>query len=341
MNSNPYRYRDSLNPVKDNLVCIPREEEISSLINGLKRGDYWAILGPEQIGKTTLLRLLQHIHPNAHYIYFNFKVSPADEVVFYQSLMDRFLTEIPYDSKKLTPRKWKDNPKLMFFDFLMTFKPRDYDKKIILMFDEIDNLPFIEPFLRLWRKIFHDRYQKEELNKYAVIITGSVDLIAQTKGKTSPFNIAEILYIKDFSEKESRQLIEAPLKHLNFSIEEKAVDKLVAQISGHPQMLQHACSLLVGKATPNPGKALTVQDVDNTLQVLLTANTNLEALKKDLGNPLLKRLLEDILNGKKKKYYLYKELAIAGSGAIVERDDHCAIRNAVYEKFLKNLFAAE
>ena len=340
MKFNPYKYKGPLEPVRDKLVCVPREEEISKLINGIRRGDYWTILGPRQIGKTTLLRQLQHIFPKAHYLYFNFEISHSNENNFYQSLMDQFFTEIPSARRKPSTKKWKGNPELNFFDFLIKFKPKDDNKKIILMFDEIDSLPFLKTFLHLWRMIYHERYYKKVLNRYVVIITGAVDLIAKTIGKTSPFNIAEILSMKDFSETESRQLVDEPFKYLNIQIEEKAKQKLISQVSGHPQLLQHACFTLVETAADNPHKPLTEQDVDNAFQALIVTNSSLETLKEDLSrDAFLKKLIKDILDGKKKKYYPYKDFSIAGAGSILERDGYCAIRNNVYEEFLKNLFA--
>jgi len=337
MKLNPYRYKRPLEPVKDKIVCVPREETIRKLITGINRGDYWGILGPKQIGKTTILRQLQHSFSNAHYLYFNFETFHSGERLFYQTLIEQFYSSFSPTRKKASFDRWPDNPELDFLDFLAEFKPKNTTGKIILMFDEIDNLPFLSTFLHLWRMIFHERYHREELYRYSVIITGSVDLIAQTIGKTSPFNIAEILTMKDFSNTESRGLIEHPLKQLNLKIEEQAVEKLLDQISGHPQMLQHACFLLVETAYKNPGKPLSIPDVDKTAEILLKTNTSLDTLKQDLNNEILKKLIKDILNGMKRKYYPYKELFLTGAGSIKEENFYCAIRNKIYEEYLKGI----
>lgn len=339
MHPNPYRYKGPLDPVKHRMVCIPRDEDVQRVIQGIIKGDYWAILGPRQMGKTTFLRQVQHAFSNAHYIYFNFEVPHSNESDFYQWLMGQFLAEIPSAKKKLSLRKWKDSPELGFFDFLKKFEPKDDTKRIILLFDEIDGLSFLKTFLHLWRMVYHERYHKDELKKYVVVITGSTDLIALTVGKTSPFNIAEKLYLKDFFDEESERLIEEPLKQLNIKIEKKAKEKLMTQLSGHPQMLQHACSLLVETEADAPGKPLTEQDVDHAVKILLVTNSSLDTLKQDLSREtLLKQLIKDVLDGKQKKYYPYKEFSLTGAGAIIDRVTYCAIRNSVYEEFLSGLF---
>jgi hypothetical protein len=323
------------------MVCIPRNEDVQRVIQGIIKGDYWAILGPRQMGKTTFLHQVQHAFPNAHYIYFNFEVPPANETDFYQRLMSQFSTKIPSTKKGFSNRKWKDNPELGFLDFLKKFKPKDDTKTIILLFDKIDELPFLKTFLQLWRTVYHERYHRDELKKYVVVIAGLIDLIALTVDKTSPFNIAETLYLKDFSETESRHLIEAPFKQLNIQIEEKAKQKLLSRVSGHPQLLQHACSLLVETAVDNPGKPFTEQDVDHVVETLLVTNSSLDILKQDLSRDTpLKQLIKDILDGKQKKYYSHKEFSLTGAGAIIDRGTYCAIRNSVYEELLKGLFAA-
>jgi ABC-type cobalamin/Fe3+-siderophores transport system ATPase subunit len=323
------------------MVCIPRNENVQQVFQGITRGDYWAILGPRRMGKTTFLRQVQRAFSNAHYIYFNFEVPPANETDFYQRLMSQFSTEIPSAKKRFSIRKWKHSPELGFFDFLKKFKPNDDIDRIILLFDEIDGLPFLKNFLHLWRMVYHESYHRDELKKYVVVIASSIDLIALTVGQTSPFNIAERLNIKDFSETESRHLIEYPLKHLDIQIQEKAKQKLLSRVSGHPQLLQHACSLLVETAADNPGKPLTEQDVDHAVKILLATNSSLDTLKQDISRyPLLKQLIRDILDGKKKKFYPYKEFSLNGAGAIVDQDSYCAIRNSVYEEFFKGLFTA-
>ena len=335
MNKNPYKFRGALDPVKDSLVCVPREKDVNRVIEGINRGEYWAILGPRQIGKTTFLRMLKYNYSNAHYIYFDLDVPPNNENNLYQEIIKGIMNEIPSGKVEPFDYDWEDeNPAFRFFEFLKKFNPKDDTKKIILLFDGIDRLPFIETFLHIWRKLYHERYHRKKLNRYSVIITGSVDLIEQNIGPESPFNIAETFEIQDFSEKESTKLIKEPLEKLNIKIEPEAKEYLVSQVSGHPQMLQHLCYILANMAMKQ-AKCIIKNDVNSAIEVLFKSSSTLGLLKQDLKkNDKLKDLIKEVLIGKRKRYFLYNEFSISGVGAIVDNQNFCAIRNKIYERFL-------
>jgi hypothetical protein len=337
MSKNPYKFEGPLDPGKDQLVCVPRSEAVDKVINGIIRGDYWAVLGPRQIGKTTFLNQVRHAFTNAYYIYCNFSMNHPDESDFYRWLMEEFFNAVPSKERNPASQKWKDNPGVEFFNFLKKFTPDDDSKMIILLFDNIDRLPFLKTFLHLWRIVFHERYHKKVLSRYAVIITGSLDLIAQTIGSTSPFNIAENLYLEDFSHDDSERLIQQPLTQLNLKIKKEAKEKLMVLLSGHPQMMQHACYILTGNAIDS-NRTITAEDIDKAAESLLEINSTLEILRQDLkNNDQLETLLNQLIDGQEKKYYLNKEFSLSGAGPIVERKSYCAIRNKLYEKLVKNM----
>jgi hypothetical protein len=262
-----------LDPEKDNLVCLSRGKDVNRVIKGILRGGYWAVVGPQRIGKTTFLRQVKHLYPNAYYIYVNFEENRMQRNDFYPWLTAEFLKEISpgENQKKNFPGGFQyESPELKFYEFLKTFTPGDKRKKVILLFDEIDRLSFCYDFLRLWRKVYHERYKKQDLKRYAVIVTGTVDMIELNLGPGSPFNIAELYYIRDFSDDESEQLIDKPLEKQGIKIEPEAKGKLVSHIAGHPQMLQHACHILVDKAAaPEIYTA-----IDNDAETHLETNEN-------------------------------------------------------------------
>jgi len=339
MNRNPYKYKGPLDPEKDELVCIPRTEEIDRVIHGIISGDYWAVIGPIQSGKTTFLRLLKKKFTEAHYIYFDFEVAPSNEENLYQWMMDRFMAEVPSDQTESLDDSWKDeSPAFKFFEFLKSYKPKDNTKKIIFLFDEIGSIPSLKTFLQVWRKLFHESYNKIELKRYTVIIAGSVDLIEQTIGDQSPFNIAETFYIEDLSEQDSAKLIEEPMNTLNIDVEVEAKDYLISQVRGHPQLLQHLCCILVEKADQQK-KSIAKNDVDDAIEIVFKSNTALDILKQDISrNKELRHLVKEIIEGKKRKYFPYKEFSFSGVGAIVDDENYCAIRNKIFERFLTFLF---
>lgn len=336
MSKSPYKYKGPLNPALDsrNDICMPRSEEVNTVIEGIAGGDYWALQGPKQMGKTTFLRLLQNQLPDDYPVYFYPPVSLSDENNFYLWIIDTLLKRIPHNRKPKISKNYK--PELKFLDFLNKFNPENAAGKIILLFDEIDELPFLKEFLFLWRRIYHERYYEKALNKYIIIITGSVNFIELTIGNTSPFNVAETLYLEDFSQNEAETLIMEPLNRLNIKIEDEAKERLLSQISGHPQLLQHACHILV-ENTNASNKVITewnvIQAIDNLIND--SANKNLDTLRRDLSrNNELRSLSRDILEGKKRVYHPYKKFSLMGAGAIINKDSYCDIRNEIYRRVI-------
>jgi energy-coupling factor transporter ATP-binding protein EcfA2 len=330
-----------LDPQTDRLVCIQRKESVKEIITGLKKGDYWSILGPGQSGKTTLLRLVGRAVPDAYCIYVDFEISHKTEGKFYQWLMDVFLGEIPSRQTPVIRIDENDyDAPYHFLDFLETFRPRDETKKIVLLLDNIDAFPFAKSFLLLWRSVYHEKHQYKQLRCYGLIITGSSDLISLTGGPHSPFNIAQKLYIEDFSARESEILIDVPLKFLNIQIQPGAKKKLISEINGHPQMLQHACHMMV-EAAIESNRVITGKHVETAINNLFHTNVNLDILKQHLiRDAEFKALIVEILKGKPKQFRPHREQSLTAEGAVTRQGDYCSIRNRVYKEFLKRILDA-
>jgi serine/threonine protein kinase/energy-coupling factor transporter ATP-binding protein EcfA2 len=333
---NPYIYKGPLDPVKDKLVLVPRTNLFKELKEGIKKGEYWVVLGSRQNGKTTLLRQIKNKIKNAHHVFISFQLAPANEKNFYQWLMEKFLEQIPSENGHKLTKKWKKYaPHIRFVNFLENLTTTDNKKKIILLFDEIEGIDFLANFLSVLRKIYQDRLDKKAFNRYSVVITSAKNLLSYTEGTNTLFNIAETFYLSDFSGEESEKLIDGPFKRLNRKIEQKAKEKLISQVGGHPQLLQHACYNLVETAVKEK-REIVEADVDDAVEVLLKTNITIDTLRLDIkGNQELEQLIRKIFSGKKEEYHLNKAFTIIGAGSIVEDEDsHCAIRNKVYERFL-------
>jgi hypothetical protein len=345
MKPNPYKYEEPLDPEKDRLICISRQAELNRLIEAIGRDEYCAVIGPGKIGKTTFLRQIQgQIQKesiNSHLCHYaDFENNKLNEEDFYRWLITNFTTGIPSEPIDFPKKEWeKYKPEFIFTRFLEKFQPEP-DKPIILLFDKIERLPYLGNFLGLWRRIYHDRYHTRALRRYMVVVAGSVDLIAHTIGPNSPFNIAKKFYLADLSDEESEKLIEEPFKYLGIKIEKKAKEFLLSKISGHPQLLQQACYILVERAK-SVNNILTLEDTANAMDVLLSTNAVLKILKGDIKNNVqLEELLGGLLNGKEFKFYPNKEFSLAGAGPIKKTGSNCAIRNGVYEDFIGKLLEA-
>lgn len=341
MKKNPYKFKGPLDIDKDKLVLVPRSHDLDRVCEGIENGEYWAVLGSRQIGHTTFLRQIIKKMESLFHLDIDFQVCPTEEERFYQWLAQEFTEKIPMERSGVMYKGWGVTNASQFSRFLKEFKPKKDIKKILLLFDEIEAIPGVTAFLHIWREIYNSR-DVELKERYAVIIAGSSELVSLTEGKTSPFNIADKLYMKDFSPEESRQLIEEPFAQLNIKIAANAKEKLLSQINGHPQLLQHTCSLLVDTANKE-GRGILEEDVDEAVSILLKTNDSIATLIKDvMKNSDLKTLIQEIFAGKKNHFHIFKEFSIKGAGCIVEdKNGNCAIRNKVYEKFLRDLFGKD
>jgi tRNA A-37 threonylcarbamoyl transferase component Bud32/predicted AAA+ superfamily ATPase len=333
---NPYKYKGALDPVKDQLVCIPRTSDLNRVIDGIESGEYWNILGSRQVGKSTFLRQIQNYLRNEYPIYLSFEVSPETKENFYQWLMDKIRERIPAKEKEIKINE-KLGPKNRFLDFLEKFQPHE-DKKIILLLDEIEGTPFLKDFLDIWRMVHESRYDIKSLERYAIITSGSTDLIGLTTGRTSPYDVAENLYLKDFSNKESEILIKRPFEKVGIIIEPKAKTELISQTGGHPQILQHACSKLVNIAYNQSG-LITEKDVIHVLYLLTKENTTISLLKANMERESkLQKLTKSILKGVANSFSTNWRFSIAGAGCIEEDENQCCrIRNQVFKKVIDDI----
>jgi len=337
MQENPYKYTGPLYPDKDKLICIQRNKEIEQVISGILRGDYWTILGPRQIGKTTFLNQLINELSTFICLYFDMEVCPETEQSFYEWLIEIITDQILATGATINFKVRKDfGPEIKFYNFLRSIEIKGKNK-IIFFFDEIAKTPSVKSFLHLWRKIFNERKYRSELNKYEVVIAGSVDLIALTIGPTSPFNISKKLYLEELTEEDAKNLISEPIKQLGIRLDEVTKEELIFQTSCHPQLLQHLCYLLVDNAMKKEF-SITSADVQNSIETLLVTSDNLNALRKEIQlNKKLMQLVEKILKGEKIQYLPYQDFNISGTGPIIQQDDFCAIRNKIYEDFLRRV----
>ncbi len=341
---NPYYYTGPLDPEEHKLVFVPRSEEISKIINKITWNQYWAILGPRQIGKSTFLRQIQHSHPQARYIYIDMSLfhNMESEELFYLNLIERLKNSVPHEAMPNVDFHSKvGTPPEKMLDILNKFKPINHSQPIVFLFDEIEWVPFFKNLLMLWRAIYHEKHQKENLKKYVVMIAGAIDLVKETIEAGSPFfNIANPLYLKDFEYPDAKRLIEKPLQHLNISIEEEDEKFMIYHLNGHPQLLQHLCSILVENAMKG-NRSISRKDIDKALDELYKINTNLALLKYEVqGNPELEDLVKKVLKGKVINYSPYFHYTYSGTGPIIEgavvegKQKSCSIRNDAYKEYL-------
>lgn len=341
MLENPYRFTGPVDPVAHRFVCCQRNPEIAKVISGIKKGDYWSVIGPSQIGKSTLLKQLMHILSGYYYIYIDMEATPKDDREFYKMLVKTVSRKIPCEPFKENIEHFASEAH--FYDFLKLFKPQE-DKPVIFFFDEIEKAYSVNSFLHIWRRVFHERDFEKNLKNYTVIAAGKAELSSLTAGEdanTSPFNIAQTLNLSELSREDAEQLIIAPCKSLGIDVELAAKEKILTETNGHPQLLQHLCYIAL-EGIQEEKATITGTDVEKALERLYLENKNLKTMLKEIKTGRIPEdLIRRLLEGEKIGYLAYQDLSVTGTGPIINEGRDCAIRNNIYAEFLKQVIKIE
>ncbi len=341
MRENPYKYLGPLDPAsdRDKLIFISREKELAKVKEAINKNNYCAIFAPRQTGKTTFLRQIKHEYLGHTCILISLELTPPEPAPFYNWI--RHTIEEACGYKQDFNGFEYDDPASQFLSYLKHFKIKGKNK-IIFIFDEIGGLSeeVAEKFLSIWRVLYHERGEISELERFVVIISGAVDLLKFTFKETSPFNIAEKIYLSDFDEKQVDRLLSVAKKKLEIKFDDGARNKLIAQTSGHPQILQHLCSILIGKALEDGKKSIGAPDIDNAIGILFNESDNLKGLLGEIKyRKISENLLRKIQKNKKVAFNridaTIREAELAG--IITNRENYCVVRNEIYKKLIKGL----
>lgn len=337
MEKNPYIYTGALDPVKDTLVCIRRDELVDTVIKGLMRGDYWWVQGAIGIGKSTFLRWIQQQQDSAYFVYLDCSVVPTSMKNFYKWVIEILKSSIPYQSLGAMDFR-KSDPGTVFINFLKAFQPKadKEGKKIILLVDEAGEILNSYSFFKVWQSIFNEQRNNQSLSRYGVVIASQAYLEQEPN---SLFNAIRMLFLKDLSASEAGQLISGPFEAMNISLSPEAKQELIERTGGHPQIIQQCCHFLLEMAWNNKKADITFDDVNEAFKSLLNESGIIDYLLVQVKqDKQLTGLIINLMEGKKEPFLLYKKYSFTGVGPIIEgKDGFCAIRNDIFKSALQEI----
>lgn len=365
----PFKFAGPLDPDYDNLIAIIRDEELKEVVNGLYNNTYYALIAPKQTGKTTFLFQLMNKMtkslPGFQGVYITLEdLIQVERQEFYKSFARKIITYLN-SHYKVQPASIRDryktvNTNLDLKDFFLElarakfchpdseecieFEAKEYKKlKLILLIDEIEAIPqeIMIEFVKTVRSIFIERLSIEGFKAYTMILCGSEDLCSLTYGKTSPFNISKVIYIRDFSFEEIRNWFIQIFQHLEVQFDDPFIQQLFEQTHGHPYLTQIICSKII-KRLQREGRDKVNQDDFKEIDHIISSGdinllTTLEKIRKD---ELLQEMILKILKGDSIRYSRTHDIIynLELAGAIRREDGYCQIRNPIYEKFFRQHF---
>lgn len=319
------------------------DDQVRRNIEEMLRPGYVSVA--RQMGKTNLLQYAQRTLESTEQIivYIDVTSSHYDDVRdYFQYIIDTVI-ESHYESfshcseeiqasrknNNFSPAKEHQNE--------LKFLLKIFSGKLIVILDEVDSLvryDFSDQIFAQIRSIYFMKNTFKEFRRLSYLLSGVIEPNKIIKSKeNSPFNIAQKLYLDDFTYQEFNLFIEnAKLKFLDNDV----IDRVYHWTNGNPRMTYDICAEIENKYINEGG--VTVKNVDQIVEKLYLVRYDQAPIDhiRDLllNNVLLRTAVQDIRRNKlvsdelKGQLYLY--------GVINSDFEKPVIKNLIVDKALSD-----
>jgi len=367
--TNPFYFRGPLNP--DDPSCpstmIWREDLLKELLEDVYKTRYFLILGPRQTGKTTLAyqlsyRLQENVRNIVCFIECGALGGATESNVvdsIYSKVFQKFIDKASEpENKGLLDclDSIKNYPKPQTFYELYTFLDKVLINavglnRIILILDEIEAISQenLINVLSMFRAIFNSYHDRREDPRYCVIMVTTRNLTALDLGYGSPYNIAEIRNVRNFSPEQVREMLNK--EHISIEISnaftEKAIEYLIEESNGQPYLVQRICARAVDWYIERKIKKIDKSDIiKSILHMFEFSDRNLRIILntvEDKDNPELESFCKDLLRGEMIPFerVLPSINRLYEAGVIKEASKErrlCDFGNKIYERLFLNRY---
>lgn len=370
---NPFRHSGPI--IKDDpqsgASFVERAVVYQDVLKHIQLGDYVQIVGPHQSGRTTLaIDLIGKLLPTSVAIASSIPVLLSCEslidacregfintaVARLRRVMDEYLGDDKYSKLHSMLAGPVPTTLLDFHDFLVTFgdelRQSGEFSEIVIFLDEIEALPdnLVIDVLRLFRALFHRYAERRWESPYRVIILTTHDLSYWHLGKSSPYNVSEVIPLKPFSRQELDILLDENhtgkvLKNLTFDASSR--DRIYRETGGHPYLTQRLCHILVERRLTETGPlVLTDRDVTaGVLELFEKGDKNLQGLYSEAPAESEEwRLCRRLAAGQRELFEADNPAIhkMAELGVVSDVNHCCQISTKLYERqILKRCFREE
>jgi len=329
-------------------LYVQREED-SRVDACVRRGDYVALMGARQMGKTSLLlRLRRQLLDEGHVPIF-VDLSPGKGegreawYGYFESAVREHLRRI---MPGISVPPIRDQ-----FDFRSALQqiPSDLERgrQIVFLLDEVGAVPspLAEPFFSTIRAVFSERAFFPEFKRCVFVMAGTFvpDKLIKDPD-VSPFNIAHHVYMSDADPAGVEGLVHH-LEVVGSTVPPHAAERAFYWTDGHLYFTQRLCSVL---QEGEPG-VLSEQSVDEAAAAI-TSDENIARIYEKLEDDgEARQALRRRVLGRRKPFgdgplrfnrasRLVARLELLGA---VKCDDvgNCVVRNRIYEQALEQYFA--
>lgn len=329
-------------PVVDPRDAIAREKALGRLLDYLRRREYVAVLAPRQSGKTTFLYQVKA--SLRHSVYIDLESAAFGTL---NELLGPFLLKLA-----VTDDEKRSLAGIRTFDELLR---SPFVRGRIFLIDEIGaSRSIAAEFLRSIRARYNESAPPAVRNSPTVthdeerpplfVIAGSTDLAELTleaNPAISPYNIAQTLWLDDFTYEELRPFI----KRVSSKFTDDAIHLIADQTNGHPFLVQFLCDWLNQFSAEMLTAKLSNLE-DSVYDSGIEDSVNIHSMIWHLwhGSPPADDALvmvAAILRGERIPFMRGNTL-IRGlflrHGCLRNHDGSCAIRNKIYDFVLRRNF---
>ncbi len=353
-------------------VCFPEEHyimdnsaKLARIMELVEQGQYFTINRPRQYGKTTMLYfLMEQLKTSDGYIPVSLNFQGVDRKwhqsddafarMFARELHQFFEFSFP-EIARFTKEQLAEVSDMGGLSWLITRLANKFDKKLVLLIDEVDASSSYEPFLSflgMLRTKYLARNQPHHRTFHSIVLAGVHD-VKNLKFKlrnpeqgqyNSPWNIA-IDFDVDmrFNPSEITPMLEEYRNAEEVEMDIPAIaERLHYHTSGYPFLVSRLCKIIAENILPErERKKWTLDDVEESVQRLLRENnTNFDSLIKNLENnaKLYDLVYQIIIDGENLPFNPDEPLISQGKtyGIFKANGNGLKIHNRIYEQRIYN-----
>jgi len=331
---------------EDARLYVERSED-REMADDIRRGNYVALIGSRQTGKTSLLLKMRRQLLNDGHIPIYLDLSPArdrEKEAWYDYFHSVMEGQLDQHSADVTIPTMRDQ-----VDFRAALRKISRQlvpsRQVVFLLDEVGAVPssISDRFFSTIRTVFNEREPFPAFRRYVFVMAGAfIPHRLVTDSDISPFNIASRVFMSDASYEKLSGLVRN-LERAGCSVSDGIIGRIYEWTEGHLYLTQRLCSTLERGGNDH----LTIQCVDDAVDDILD-DRNIDRIYRGLNTrPEVEACLEKILTGDHPPRFirtsasaLVAELELIG--VIKEGADGCCrIRNAIYRKALADRYGAD
>jgi AAA+ ATPase superfamily predicted ATPase len=340
----------------DEHYYIRRDEVMEKVKEMIDEGAYFVVYAPRQMGKTTLLENmlfeLERENPDFIGILVDFEIYKSQTPeAFYENFSEKLTEQLLKRCQEINLQKADELIKhlaslsvqdvLGFEKYVRTITRIIPEYRLSIVIDEFEGCPdeAMKDFLHILRSFYLSKKRNKNLRNLNFVLIGIRDLTKLTVGTISPFNIAQHLYLENFSMQEVIQLYRQYTQETGQLFSDEAVSFIYEQTGGQPFLVNRLGVILTEEMNIDNRETITLQHAKEALRkILCETNNNFKTMlihAQENREAILK-----IIAGWQLTYDEDNPLVtdLWNYGLIREEGGVCVVNNPIYQSKILSAF---